>query len=157
MDKKILVTQSSMPSFDEYCEEIKPLFESKWLTNNGEKHKELEARLKEYLNVDNLSLFTNGHLALMLAIRAMNFKKGSEIITTPFSFSSTTHAIVDNGLVPVFCDINDVDYTIDADKIESLITDKTVAILPVHVYGHICNVEKKTKHTIFYIVRAPKK
>ena len=142
MNKKILVTQSSMPSFDEYCEEIKPLFESKWLTNNGIKHKELEENLKKYLNVNNISLFVNGHLALMLAIRAMHFPRGSEIITTPFSFSSTTHAIVDNGLVPVFCDINDVDYTIDVNKIESLITDKTVAILPVHVYGHICNVEK---------------
>ena len=142
MNKQILVTQSSMPSFDEYCEEIKSLFESKWLTNNGVKHKELESKLKEYLNVSNISLFANGHLALMIAIKAMNFPKDSEIITTPFSFSSTTHAIVQNGLKPVFCDINPIDYTIDVTKIESLITDKTVAILPVHVYGHICDVEK---------------
>ncbi len=105
----------------------------------------LESDLKDYLGVSNMSLFCNGHLALMIAIRAMNFPKGSEIITTPFSFSSTTHAIVDNGLIPVFCDINDVDYTIDVDKIESLITDRTVAILPVHVYGHICDVEKIDK------------
>ena len=145
MNKQILVTQSSMPEFDEYCEEIKPLFESKILTNNGVKHKELEIKLKEYLGISNISLFCNGHLALMIAIRAMNFPKGSEIITTPFSFSSTTHAIVDNGLVPVFCDINDVDYTIDVNKIESLITDKTVAIVPVHVYGHICDVEEINK------------
>ena len=145
MNKQILVTQSSMPEFDEYCEEIKSIFESKWLTNNGEKHQELEKKLKKYLGIKNISLFTNGHLALMVAIKAMNFPKGSEIITTPFSFSSTTHAIVDNGLKPVFCDINDVDYTIDVNKIESLITDKTVAILPVHVYGHICDVEKIDK------------
>ncbi len=145
MNKQILVTQSSMPSFDEYCEEIKPLFESKWLTNNGVKHKELESKLKEYLGIDNISLFTNGHLALMLAIKAMDFPKDSEIITTPFSFSSTTHAIVQNGLKPVFCDINPIDYTIDVTKIEELITDKTVAILPVHVYGHICDVESIDK------------
>ena len=134
-----------MPNYDEYCEEIKSIFESKWLTNNGEKHKKFESDLKDYLGVENISLLCNGHLALMIAIKAMNFPKGSEIITTPFSFSSTTHAIVDNGLVPVFCDINDKDYTIDVDKIESLITDKTVAILPVHVYGHICDVEKIDK------------
>ena len=141
MKKQILVTESSMPTLDEYVEEIKSIFESKWLTNNGEKHKELESKLKEYLGVKNISLFCNGHLALMTAIKAMNFPEGSEIITTPFSFSSTTHAIVENGLVPVFCDINDKDYTIDVSKIESLITEKTVAILPVHVYGHICDVE----------------
>ena len=141
MDKKILVTESSIPSFDEYTEEIRSIFESKWLTNNGTKHKLLENKLKEYLGVKNISLFCNGHLALMTAIRAMNFPKESEIITTPFSFSSTTHAIVENNLVPVFCDINDKDYTIDVSKIESLITEKTVAILPVHVYGHICDVE----------------
>jgi len=145
MNKQILVTQSSMPEFDEYCEEIRSIFDSKWLTNNGEKHQKLEKELEKYLGVNNISLFCNGHLALMIAIRAMDFPKGSEIITSPFSFSSTTHAIVDNGLVPVFCDINDVDYTIDVDKIESLITDKTVAIVPVHVYGHICDVDKIDK------------
>ena len=142
MNKKILVTQSSMPSYEEYCKEIKPLFDSKWLTNNGCKHQELEGKLKDFLRVDNLSLFVNGHLALLIAIKSFNFKPGSEIITTPYTFSSTIHAIVDNGLKPVFCDINEDDYTIDVEKIEKLITDKTVAILPVHVYGHICNVEK---------------
>lgn len=140
--KKILVTQSSMPSLEEYIKEIKPLFESKWLTNNGVKHKELEEKLKEYLGVRNISLFTNGHSALMVGIKAMNLLKGGEVITTPYSFASTTHAIIQNGLKPVFCDINDKDYTIDVSKIESLITDKTVAILPVHVYGHVCDVEK---------------
>ena len=141
MNKKILVTESSIPKIDEYVEEIKSIFASKWLTNNGDKHKKLEKELKEYLGVSNISLFSNGHLALMTAIKSMNFQVGSEIITTPFSFSSTTHAIVQNGLIPVFCDINSEDYTIDVNKIEKLITDKTVAILPVHVYGHICNVE----------------
>ena len=142
MKNNILVTQSSIPEIEEYIEEIKPIFESKWLTNNGMKHKELEQKLKTYLDVKNISLFTNGHSALMISIQAMNLPKGGEIITTPFSFSSTTHAIVQNGLKPVFCDINDKDYTIDVKKIEELITDKTVAILPVHVYGHVCNVEK---------------
>ena len=145
MSKQILVTESSMPEYDEYCKEIKSIFACKWLTNNGEKHKELENALQKYLNVSNISLFVNGHLALMTAIRAMNFKKGSEVITTPYTFASTTHAIVENGLKPVFCDINKDNYTIDVDKIEELITDKTVAIIPVHVYGQICDVEKIDK------------
>lgn len=142
MKNKILVTQSSMPEFDEYVEEIKSIFENKWLTNMGEKHIELENKLKEYLGVENISLFTNGHLALMTAIKAMNFPEGGEIITTPYSFASTTHAIVQNGLKPVFCDINPETYTIDVNKIEELITEKTCAILPVHVYGHVCDVDK---------------
>ena len=137
----INVTRSSMPSYEEYCEEIKELWESRWLTNNGAKHKQLEADLKKYLNTSNITLFTNGHLALEIVIEAMNFPKGSEVITTPFTFCSTTHAISRNGLVPVFCDINPVDYTIDATKIEALITDKTIAIVPVHVYGNMCDVE----------------
>ena len=142
MNKQILVTESSMPEYSEYCEEIKSIFDSKWLTNNGEKHKEFENKLKEYLSVSNISLFVNGHLALMTAIKAMDFKEGDEVITTPYTFASTTHAIVQNGLKPVFCDINKDNYTIDVNKIEELITDKTVAIVPVHVYGSICDVEK---------------
>lgn len=142
MNNKILVTQSSIPTIEEYTEEIKSIFETKWLTNMGEKHNELEKKLKEYLGVDNISLLVNGHSALYVGIHCLNLPKGGEVITTPFSFSSTTHAIVQNGLKPVFCDINEADYTIDADKIEKLITDKTVAIVPVHVYGHICDVEK---------------
>ena len=131
-----------MTTIEEYIEEIKSIFETKWLTNNGQKHKELENKLKEYLEISNISLFTNGHMALYIAIKSFDFPAGSEIITTPYSFSSTTHAIVQNNLKPVFCDINPADYTIDVNKIEELITDKTVAILPVHVYGHVCNVEK---------------
>lgn len=137
----INVTRSSMPSYEEYCEEIKELWDSHWLTNNGAKHKKLEADLKEYMKTPNITLFTNGHLALEIVIASMDLPRGGEVITTPFTFASTTHAIARNGLVPVFCDINRKDYTIDVSKIEALITDKTVAIVPVHVYGNICNTE----------------
>lgn len=137
----ILVTRSSIASLDEYIEEIKPIFESKWLTNMGPIYKKLQHQLIDYLEVPYLSLFVNGHMALEMAIQAMEFPKGSEIITTPYTFVSTTHAITRNELVPVFCDINREDYTMDPSKIESLITEKTVAILPVHVYGNLCDVE----------------
>ena len=140
MSKSIFVTRSSMPSFEEYVEEIKPIWDSHWLTNMGQYHQELERKLKVILGVNNLSLFTNGHLALELTLQAMNLS--GEVITTPFTFASTTHAIVRNGLIPVFCDINAEDYTMDVTKIEKLITDKTTAIIPVHVYGNICNVEE---------------
>lgn len=145
MNKQILVTRSSMPDFEEYCNEIKKLWETHWLTNMGVKHKELEKSLLGYLKTPNITLFTNGHLALECIIAAFNFPKGSEIITTPFTFASTTHAISRNELVPIFCDINPKDFTIDADKIESLITEKTCAIIPVHVYGNLCDVEKIEK------------
>lgn len=138
----ILVTRSSMPSFDEYCEEIKDIWESHLLTNMGKKHKEFQKKLEEYLDVPHVALYTNGHLALENAIAALNLPEGGEVITTPFTFASTTHAIVRNGLMPVFCDIKDDDYTIDTNKIEELITDNTVAIVPVHVYGNMCNVEE---------------
>lgn len=136
----ILVTRSSMPSMDEYIDEIKELWESHWLTNMGVKHRRLQDKLKEYLSVANIDLLTNGHMALELTLQALNLQ--GEVITTPFTFASTTHAIVRNGLIPVFCDINPSDFTIDVDKIESLITDRTCAIVPVHVYGNICNVEE---------------
>lgn len=142
MENKVLVTRSSMPPFEEYVEMIRPLWESHWITNMGTYHKQLETELKKYLRVPQLSLMVNGHMALELTIQAMGFPEGSEIITTPFTFISTTHAIIRNKLVPVFCDIKLSDYTIDEDKIEELITEKTVAILPVHVYGNICNVKK---------------
>ena len=138
----INVTRSSMPSYEEYCEEIKKFWESHWLTNMGEEHKLLEENLKAYLECKNVVLHTNGHLALENVISAMQLPEGGEVITTPFTFVSTTHAIVRNGLIPVFCDINEYDYTIDVDKIENLITKKTVAIVPVHVYGNMCDVEK---------------
>lgn len=140
--EKILVTRSSMPDFEEYCDEIRKLWDSHWLTNMGVEHKTFQADLERYLECPHVVLFTNGHLALENALAAMQFPQGGEVITTPYTFASTTHAIVRSGLVPVFCDINPDDFTIDADKIENLITDKTVAILPVHVYGNICDVEK---------------
>lgn len=139
---KILVTRSSMPSYEEYCEEIKELWDSHWLTNMGAKHKKLQAELEEYFNIPHVTLYTNGHLALENAIAALNLPEGGEVITTPFTFASTTHSIVRNNLVPVFCDIREDDYTIDTVKLEQLITDKTVAIVPVHVYGNMCNVEE---------------
>ena len=141
-NEKILVTQSSMPPYEEYIEAIKPLWESHWLTNMGTYHKELEEELKQYLGVPELSLMVNGHMALEMAIQAFDFPEGSEVITTPFTFVSTTHAIVRNRLKPVFCDVKMSDGTIDETKIEDLITEKTVAIVPVHVYGNVCNVEE---------------
>ena len=134
----INVTRSSMPTYEEYCEEIKDLWESRWLTNMGAKHELLKAKLCEYLKVPNAELFVNGHLALYCALKALGLS--GEIITTPFTFASTTNAIVQAGCTPVYCDVTD-DYTIDPSKIEALITDNTVAILGVHVYGNICDVE----------------
>ena len=142
MDEKILVTQSSMPPYEEYIEAIKPLWDSHWLTNMGTYHKQLENELKNYLDVPELSLMVNGHMALELTIQSFGFPEGSEIITTPFTFISTTHAIVRNHLEPVFCDVKLTDGTIDENLIEDLITEKTVAILPVHVYGNVCNIEE---------------
>lgn len=136
---KIFVTKSSMPSFDDYINEIRDIWDTHWLTNMGSKHKRLQAELKEYLGVENIDLLTNGHMALELSIQALGLT--GEVITTPFTFASTTHAIVRNGLTPVFCDINEYDYTIDVSQIENLITDKTSAIMPIHVYGNICDVE----------------
>jgi len=141
MDDKILVTRSSLPKLEEYMEEIAPIWDTHWLTNMGPKHRRLQAALERYLGVPHVTLYTNGHLALENAIAALDLPKGGEVITTPFTFASTTHAIVRNGLVPVFCDINEQDYTIDVSKIEALITDRTIAIVPVHVYGNICDVE----------------
>ena len=130
-----------MPTYEEYCEEIRDLWDSRWLTNMGPKHQQFQAELEAFLEVPHVTLFTNGHIALETVLEAMDFPVGSEVITTPFTFASTTHAIVRNGLVPVFCDVNPVDYTIDVTKIEAFITPKTVAIVPVHVYGNICDDE----------------
>ena len=137
----INVTKSSMPSFEEYCEEIKDLWRTRWLTNHGIKLQTLEEELKKYLGVRNVVLYANGHLALEAAISYFNFPAGSEIITTPFTFVSTTNAIIRCGMTPVFCDISGKDATIDIKKMEALISSKTVAIIPVHVYGNVCDVE----------------
>lgn len=140
MESKILVTRSSMPSMEEYIEEIRSIWDSHWLTNMGEKHKALQAELQKYMGVPEVELLTNGHMALELSLQAMNLQ--GEVITTPFTFASTTHAIVRNGLEPVFCDIDPETYTMDVTQIERLITDRTCAILPVHVYGNVCNIEE---------------
>lgn len=138
----ILVTRSSMPKLEDYIEEIKPIFETHHLTNMGPIYKKFQHQLIDYLKVPELSLFVNGHMALEMAIQALNLQKpGGEVITTPFTFISTTHAITRNNLKPVFCDIRPDNYTIDQDQIESLITENTVAIIPVHVYGNLCDVE----------------
>lgn len=140
---RILVTRSSMPPFEEYCAEIAPLWESHWLTNRGVKHKELEKSLQEYLGADYVTLFVNGHSALECVLETMELGRDGrdEVVTTPFTFASTTHAIVRKGLKPVFADIKSDDYTLDPAKIEPLITERTCAILPVHVYGNLCDVD----------------
>lgn len=140
MADKILVTRSSMPELSEYIDEISDMWDTHWLTNMGPKHQEFQESLREYLAVSYLDLFTNGHMALELTLQAMNLQ--GEVITTPFTFASTTHAIVRNNLTPVFCDIDPETYTLDSTKLEKLITDRTCAILPVHVYGNICNIEE---------------
>lgn len=139
MDEKILVTRSSMPPLEEYVDEIRSIWDTRWLTNSGEKHRELEKNLREYLGCSNVALCVNGHQALECILEV--FDLDGEVITTPFTFVSTTNAIVRKGLTPVFCDINDRDFTIDVDKIEPLITEKTRAIMPVHVYGNLCDDE----------------
>lgn len=140
LEDPIAVTRSSLPPLEEYVEMLKPLWKSAWLTNMGDYHEQLKEQLKEYLMTPQLELFVNGHMALELALQALELE--GEVITTPFSFASTTHAIVRNGLKPVFCDINSVDYTLDVEQLESRITKHTTAIVPVHVYGNFCDVER---------------
>ena len=135
----INVTRSSMPPFEEYCEEIRGLWDSRWLTNMGEKHQKLEQALRDYLGCGYLALHTNGHLALENLLEAFELK--GEIITTPFTFASTTHAITRCGCTPVFGDIDPESFTLDPRGIEEKITEKTAAILPVHVYGNLCDVD----------------
>lgn len=137
---KVPLIRPSMPGFNEYIDEISSIWDTRLLTNMATKHQQLESRLKEYLGVKNLQLFVNGHSALECILQAFELK--GEVITTPFTFVSTVHAIVRCGLKPVFCDIRRDDFTIDASKIEELITDKTSAILPVHVYGMVCETDK---------------
>ena len=140
MSQRIQVTRASLPDFEEYCAEIRSIWDSHWLTNMGDKHQALERALEDYLGVRNVSLLTNGHLALENILEA--FDLHGEIITSPYTFASTTHAIVRCGCTPVFCDIEPETYTLDPDRLEALITDRTVAILPIHVYGNLCNIEK---------------
>lgn len=143
--KKIFVTKPSLPSLEEYVQEIRDVWDSAILTNMSKKHFQLQSSLEEYLQVPHITLFANGHLALECALESLHLPKGSEVITTPFTFASTTHAIIRRGLTPVFCDISEEDLTMDPEKITSLINKNTSAILPVHVYGHICRDEQITE------------
>jgi dTDP-4-amino-4,6-dideoxygalactose transaminase len=139
--KSIPVTKSMLPPIEEYIEEIRELWDSHNLTNMGVKHGELEIGLSKYLKNPHLALFSNGDSALEAVLQSLGLETGGEIITTPFTFVSTTHAIVRSGFRPVFCDIDPKDCTMDTAKLVDLITPRTVAILPVHVYGHVCDVE----------------
>ena len=140
LDKPLYVTEPFLPPLEEFQEYLREIWKSKWLTNNGQFHKEFEARLCEYLGVPYVSLFANGTLALMTALQALRIT--GEVITTPFSFVATTHALHWNGIHPVFCDIEPEYCTLDPEKVEVSITPRTTAILPVHVYGYPCKVDE---------------
>ena len=139
--ERILVTRSSMPPMEEYVREVEGLWESHWLTNMGEKHRRLEAELTGRLKVPHVSLFTNGHLALECAIEALGLGEDgrNRVITTPYTFASTTHAIVRRGLTPVFADVDPETLTMDPASAAALVDERTCAILPVHVYGGLCD------------------
>jgi len=142
-DNRILVTRPDLPPFDEFSEMLREIWDSRWLTNSGKFHQEFEEALRDFLGVKHVSLFTNGTLALITALQALRIT--GEVITTPFSFVATTHALNWNGITPVFCDIEPHFCNMNPDKIEALITPKTTALLPVHVYGNPCKVEKIEK------------
>lgn len=142
MSDKIFVTSPLLPNIEDFTKQIEEIYDSKWLTNMGSKHKALEEALRVELKVSHAQLFNNGTIALLTAIKALDLPYGSEVITTPFTFAATPHCISWNGLKPIFCDIEPNTMTIDADKIENLITPNTSAILGVHVYGFPCNVKK---------------
>ena len=142
-EKPILISRPTLPDLDEFVESLKVIWQRKWLTNNGEFHQEFEQELADYLGVKYVSLFSNGTLALISALQALRIT--GEVITTPYSFVATTHALHWNGIKPVFVDIDPVYGNIDPMKIEAAITPKTTAILPVHVYGNPANVDKITE------------
>lgn len=137
----ITVTSPLLPDLNEYNQLLQDIWSRKWITNMGHYHEELESALAKYLGVEYISLFTNGTLPLITALQALGIREG-EVITTPYSFVATTHSIWWNGLKPVFVDVDPDTGNIDPDKIEAAITDKTVAIMPVHVYGCPCDVER---------------
>ncbi len=139
-NKLITVTSPLLPNLDEFHEMLKQIWESKWITNNGSFHKQLEKELAAYLKVPYVSLFTNGTLPLITVLQALHIT--GEVITTPYSFVATTHALWWNGIKPVFVDIDLSTGNIDPDKIESAITPRTTAIMPVHVYGKPCNTKR---------------
>lgn len=137
----ITVTSPLLPKLEEFNDLLKEIWDSKWITNNGQFHKQLEAALADYLKVPYISLFTNGTLPLITAFQALGITKG-EVITTPYSFVATTHSIWWNGLIPVFVDVDPSTGNIDPNKIEEAITPNTVAIMPVHVYGNPCDTKR---------------
>ena len=137
MSGKITVTSPLLPNLDDFYEMLKEIWKSKWITNNGDFHKQLETELASYLKVPFLSLFTNGTLPLITALQAMRIS--GEVITTPYSFVATTHALWWNGITPVFVDIDPQTCNIDPNKIEAAITSRTSAIMPVHCYGRPCD------------------
>ncbi len=138
---RINVTRSSMPSLEEYIDELKPVWESRWLSNRGMASVKFEEALKDYLGVEEVYCFANGHVALEVAINGLFLPQGAEVITTPYTHCSTTHSIVRNGLTPVFVDVEENNYTINPELIEQNITEKTVAIVATHVYGFPCDVD----------------
>ena len=141
MSKELItVTSPLLPSLDDFQEELKKIWDSKWITNNGSYHKKLEAALAEYLGVPYVSLFTNGTLPLLTALQALRIT--GEVITTPYSFVATTPSIGWNGCKPVFVDIDPRTGNRDPEKIEAAITPKTTAIMPVHVYGNPCDTRR---------------
>lgn len=140
MNKLITVTSPLLPNLDEFNELLKQIWESKWITNNGHFHQQLETALKKYLGVPQVSLFTNGTLPLLTALQALRIT--GEVITTPYSFVATTHSIWWAGCKPVFVDIDPRTGNLDPDKIEAAITPKTTAIMPVHCYGKPCDVRR---------------
>ncbi len=140
MTKKIYVTQPHLPELNEFVPYLEQIWENKILTNNGPFHLDLERALCDYLGVEHISLFSNGTLALVTALQALRIT--GEVITTPYSFVATAHSLLWNNIEPVFVDIEADGYNIDPDRIEEAITQKTSAILPVHVYGTPCNVER---------------
>lgn len=141
MDNKLItVTSPLLPNLDDFNEMLKQIWESKWITNNGLFHKQLEKELAAYLKVPYISLFTNGTLPLITALQALRIT--GEVITTPYSFVATTHALWWNGIKPVFVDIDPATGNINPDKIEAAITPKTTAIMPVHVYGKPCDTQR---------------
>lgn len=139
-EKQITVTAPLLPDLEEFNVLLKEIWDSKWITNNGSFHKQLEKELAEYLKVPYISLFTNGTLPLLTALQAMRIT--GEVITTPYSFVATTHSIWWNGCKPVFVDVDPATGNMDPDKIEAAITNKTTAIMPVHVYGKPCDTKR---------------
>ena len=141
MDNELItVTSPLLPNLDDFNEMLKQIWASKWITNNGSFHKQLEKELAVYLKVPYISLFTNGTLPLITALQALRIT--GEVITTPYSFVATTHALWWNGIKPVFVDIDPTTRNINPDKIEAAITPKTTAIMPVHVYGKPCDTKR---------------